>query len=135
MGYVCDSVFECEGWKNNMYQIPIIKNKYLLRIAHGMLSCYHGTPFKFCPWCGKDVSFRFKDNPSPKNSDLTMSRKEGEMEIENCLISDCKYWDITMEGNCSKGQEPHPESCEIRLRIIEQQVKSNLPQTEDKVKC
>ena len=34
-GPVCDSLFQCEGWKK------------------GMEAQQSGVPFKFCPWCGK----------------------------------------------------------------------------------
>ena len=52
-GYVCDRIFECDGWKKSYSQIndAIIK----LRLASDK-PCAAIIPFVFCPWCGRRIT-------------------------------------------------------------------------------
>ena len=52
-GPVCDSVNRCEGWEKGM---PQIEDAKLLAWTYGR--GYTGNPFKWCPWCGRKITWR-----------------------------------------------------------------------------
>ena len=61
-GCVCDRIFDCDGWEKNVREIPVSKGEIFLPVAAGCWGQYRGTPFNFCPWCGKDI--RWRSSPS-----------------------------------------------------------------------
>ena len=50
-GYVCDSLFRCDGWERSMKQITDCQT--FMAITRDVK--YTGLPFKYCPWCGKEI--------------------------------------------------------------------------------
>ncbi len=50
---------ECEDFKLGMPQIIEVQK---LHLTHPWIPKYTGKPFKFCPWCGKVLVEKVKDN-------------------------------------------------------------------------
>ena len=53
-GYVCDRIFECDGWKKSYKQI----NDAIVKLRLSSDKPCDIVPFVFCPWCGKEIKWK-----------------------------------------------------------------------------
>lgn len=54
MPTVCDRLNECEGWEKSYRQI---NDAIIFCHSHSVAPKYYGVPFKFCPWCSKEIKW------------------------------------------------------------------------------
>jgi len=54
-GPVCDAIFKCEGW-----EIGLRFSSHFSMMLKGIN--FTGLPFKFCPWCGKEIFVEKSDS-------------------------------------------------------------------------
>ncbi|KKN46560.1 hypothetical protein LCGC14_0671540 [marine sediment metagenome] len=53
MSAVCDRILKCPGWEKNE---PKLASQAMLAWIYGQK--YDGDLFKYCPWCGKEITWR-----------------------------------------------------------------------------
>ena len=51
---VCDKIFECPGWEKSYRQL---NDAVVFCHTQTAAPKYTGVPFKFCPWCGKEIKW------------------------------------------------------------------------------
>jgi len=56
MSQVCDRIFECPGWEKSYKQI--INGQIYLDSVKNIK--YTGDKFKYCPWCGKEITWEIE---------------------------------------------------------------------------
>jgi len=54
MTIVCDKFYECDGWEKSYRQL---NDAIAFCYNHSAGPKYSGVPFKFCPWCGKEIDW------------------------------------------------------------------------------
>lgn len=58
---VCDRLFECEGWEKSYRQL---NDAIIFCHFHSAGPKYTGVKFKYCPWCGKEITPRMWEERS-----------------------------------------------------------------------
>jgi len=67
-GFVCDSMFKCDGWLELDKRIKQSRDKpnQVMKDIGDLLSSLRGI-FKFCPWCGKEIKWE-RDQNTPQTA-------------------------------------------------------------------
>lgn len=73
----------CLGWKQN---IGKLNASFVLQSARsGGKNQYNGKEFEFCPWCGKNLHDKPKDNPQKDHGMIDSIKINGvDFTIEEC---------------------------------------------------
>lgn len=57
MPIVCDRFFFCDSWKKSYRQINEALLRFRLLSSEPCEPIEPIVPFKFCPWCGKEIKW------------------------------------------------------------------------------